>query len=364
MAKIFLVDDSALARKLIIKILEKTEHQVVGEAETGEKAILNFRKLNPDVIMMDLDMPGMGGLEAAAKIRVNHPEVKVVIVSAHEKNYFSDELEKIGTSYFITKPINSAKVTAALQSAIGQDEKPVKEKSESKKAESEKEKAPEVQREAEEGQETGAFGDIKLQAGDKVIISHFSSTQDLKATILEKENSTLVLKLDKDYPIHNFTVNEPVTLGVEFQNELYVCEASVMNLNTKDKKISLEVEKIHNLNEDQLIEFFPTSLNVNVKEEFQSKSAPAVVKNIGVYILAVVSRAELNEGTKVVLDMYLDNKVLSLTAEITEKVRKENVFEYNVKVTFVDLGNKRAIALFIQRLKSQLVESIFSLKQE
>src|ERR1700685_1955386 len=85
MIRILLVDDHAVVRTGFRLLLQSHgEVVVVGEAESGEVACQRYDELTPDVLVMDIAMPGMGGLEALKRIRAHHPHARVLALSAHD----------------------------------------------------------------------------------------------------------------------------------------------------------------------------------------------------------------------------------------------------------------------------------------
>lgn len=105
--KILIVDDSADVRLLIRAILEHDGHTVVGEAEDGASALKAFAKLRPDVILLDIIMPGKSGLEVLQEIRETDTEVKVVMVTAVEQDGINRRLMLLGADGIIYKPFSS-----------------------------------------------------------------------------------------------------------------------------------------------------------------------------------------------------------------------------------------------------------------
>jgi len=101
---ILLVDDHELVRTGVSKILNEVKgFKVIDECETGEEAIVFCRQTEPDVILMDMDMPGMGGLEATKKILRLSPEVKVIMLTAHTEDPFPTKVMQIGAAGYLTK---------------------------------------------------------------------------------------------------------------------------------------------------------------------------------------------------------------------------------------------------------------------
>lgn len=104
MINILLVDDHELVRTGVSKILNEVKgFNVIAECETGEEAIKFCRHTEPDVILMDMDMPGMGGLEATKKIIHFAPEAKVIMLTAHTEDPFPTKVMQIGAAGYLTK---------------------------------------------------------------------------------------------------------------------------------------------------------------------------------------------------------------------------------------------------------------------
>jgi two-component system invasion response regulator UvrY len=102
--KILLVDDHELVRTGINKILNEVKgFTVVSECESGEEAVKFCRKTPPDVILIDMDMPGMGGLEATKKILHFSPDAKVIVLTAHTEDPFPTKVMQIGAAGYLTK---------------------------------------------------------------------------------------------------------------------------------------------------------------------------------------------------------------------------------------------------------------------
>jgi DNA-binding NarL/FixJ family response regulator len=105
--RILVVDDHSLFRDGIISLLESGGHTVIGQARTGNEAVEQALALLPDLVLMDIHMPGMSGLEALKNIKAGHPEIKVVILTVSEED--SDLLDAIrsGANGYLLKHIDS-----------------------------------------------------------------------------------------------------------------------------------------------------------------------------------------------------------------------------------------------------------------
>ena len=101
---IVLVDDHAVVRAGVRRLLEQEPlFEVIGEADSGEKAYQIFGELKPDVMVMDLSMPGMGGLESIRRILMRYEKAKILVLSMHEDLSFANQALKLGAKGYLTK---------------------------------------------------------------------------------------------------------------------------------------------------------------------------------------------------------------------------------------------------------------------
>jgi len=118
--KVLVVDDHDLVRAGIIRMLADVDSiQVIGQADSGENGLKLVRELKPDVVLMDVKMPGIGGLEATRKLLRSHPEVKVIAVTACEEDPFPTRLLQAGASGYLTKGADIQEMITAIRHAFG-----------------------------------------------------------------------------------------------------------------------------------------------------------------------------------------------------------------------------------------------------
>jgi len=119
---VLLVDDHELVRTGIKRIINDVRGlKVVGEAASGEEAFQMCRAEEPDVVLMDMNMPGIGGLEATKKIVRYCPDVKVIILTVHTEDPFPTKVMQIGAHGFLTKMTGPDEMINAIKSVnVGQ----------------------------------------------------------------------------------------------------------------------------------------------------------------------------------------------------------------------------------------------------
>ena len=119
MIRIIVVDDHQLVRVGTSRLLDDVDgFQVVGQAASGEAAIDLVRDLKPDIVLMDLQMPGIGGLEATRSCLRVDPELKIVILTIHEQEPYPSNLLKIGAAGYLTKRADVDEMVRAIRKVV------------------------------------------------------------------------------------------------------------------------------------------------------------------------------------------------------------------------------------------------------
>lgn len=120
MAKnILICDDAAFMRMMIKDILTKNGYNIAGEAENGLRAVEKYNETKPDLVMMDITMPEMDGIQALKKIKENDAKANVIMCSAMGQQAMVIESIQSGAKDFIVKPFQPDRVLEAVKKAIG-----------------------------------------------------------------------------------------------------------------------------------------------------------------------------------------------------------------------------------------------------
>ncbi len=117
-ARILIVDDAKFMRVTLGSILKKADHEIVGEGENGKEAVHLFENLKPDLVMMDITMPEMSGLEAVREIKRENPNAKVIMCSAMGQQKVVVESIEAGAKDFIIKPFDEGRVLEAVNRVL------------------------------------------------------------------------------------------------------------------------------------------------------------------------------------------------------------------------------------------------------
>jgi len=116
MITVLLTDDHELVRTGIRRLLEDSKQvSIIGEADCGEKSIQLAQEHQPDVILMDVNMPGIGGVEACRRILQRNPKQKIIVLTVHNEQTFPKRLLEIGARGYLTKECGVDEMLEAIR---------------------------------------------------------------------------------------------------------------------------------------------------------------------------------------------------------------------------------------------------------
>ncbi|MCT4595592.1 MAG: response regulator [Anaeromicrobium sp.] len=116
---ILVVDDAAFMRMMVKDVLTKYGYNVLGEAENGAKAIEKYKELGPDLVIMDITMPEVDGIQAVKEIKKINPGAKIVMCSAMGQQAMVIEAIQAGAGDFIVKPFQADRIIEAVKKVLG-----------------------------------------------------------------------------------------------------------------------------------------------------------------------------------------------------------------------------------------------------
>ena len=116
--RIMVVDDSRMIYMQMKNLLKDTDYEVAAYCRDGEEAVAQYGEIAPDLVTMDIIMPGMDGLETAQAILEDYPDARIIMVSSLAYDDTFTEAEQIGAKGFIDKPFEKEKLLEAFQNAL------------------------------------------------------------------------------------------------------------------------------------------------------------------------------------------------------------------------------------------------------
>ena len=118
--KVMVVDDSRVVQFQLQQVLSNSEYEIVTCCQNGEEAIEQYNSFNPDIVTMDILMPGIDGLEAARQILQSHPDANILMISSLAYDDTITEAKQIGAKGFIYKPFNREQVLKSMNNIFSE----------------------------------------------------------------------------------------------------------------------------------------------------------------------------------------------------------------------------------------------------
>lgn len=116
--QLMVVDDSRMAELQIRKLLEDSDYEVAAYCENGEEAIARYDEVKPDVVTMDIIMPGIDGLEAAQVLMYEHDEARIIMITSLGNDDMLQEVYGIGAQAVLFKPLTREALLSALKKVL------------------------------------------------------------------------------------------------------------------------------------------------------------------------------------------------------------------------------------------------------
>lgn len=113
--RILVADDSKIIRTKLAQMLTALGHTIAAEAETGEEAVTLYRQETPDLVTMDINMPGMGGIDATRAIIKTNPDATILMLTSHVQEDIIKEAIDAGAKGYVVKPVTKEKMAQRIQ---------------------------------------------------------------------------------------------------------------------------------------------------------------------------------------------------------------------------------------------------------
>ena len=350
MARILVVDDSLIARKFIKRILQNTQHEVVGEAENGEQAIEQYKLTKPDIITMDIDMPVMDGIESSRNIFHIDPNARIILVTAHEQNDLVIQAKEINVNHFINKPVSESSLLVQIDKIL---------KGIAYTSPIESHSKDEIPLPSESFEQTGnTASHSKIKKDQIVVVEHYSSSSNLHGLVLTTTEDTLLIKLTKHLSINSFNVRDTVVVGHKYQENLYLYSCWVKSINMSDKTLELIIDAEENLTEAQNFDSLPVSLYIDVKDSSFYKKHSSVVKRFAGYGMTMLSHVDYREGDNIDFDLYLLRNIYLLKARVNTMRNTLQGKEYDVTIVQSGLDTYKQLKKHVEYLLHGYVKNI------
>lgn len=273
--KVLVIDDAFFIRNLIKRaITTKPDDldytfEVIGEAKNGKEGIVEYFKLNPDFITLDLNMPDINGVEVVKQIQSKNPNVKVIVISGREDEKLKEEIMKLGSWFYVKKPFQNAFLWEEMDKMV---ELILAEENQFPSSSSEEGLSKETTGEKVSNKDSSISQDAVIKSDDEEEDDLFINTKNMKSQ-QHKENSEIADEIILE--IGNSSKEE----FKESSNKNAFQEFSTNLEFDIDEELHKKVAPVITAKEDFNIELPDNSKEVPVKEEINIKNTNEEISN-------------------------------------------------------------------------------------
>jgi len=204
---------------------------------------------------------------------------------------------------------------------------------------------------------------MEIKAGDIVSVRHFSGTKLFKSLVLESQNDVVQVKLLEDITLLNCSQGDPLVLGSESENEIYVSSCTVLNIDKAQNTIEMKIDSYETTTNKRLFVRFPVSLYAEARIGESQKKHLAIVKNISYSGMMIFSKADFPLYQELKFEIRADSGIIiKLKATVIRKVKDTYNYEYGLKIVYTDVHTPNLLKKYLMLLKKEQEESLKKFK--
>lgn len=205
---------------------------------------------------------------------------------------------------------------------------------------------------------------MEIKAGDIVSVRHFSGTKLFKSLVLESQNEVVQVRLLEDITLLNCSQGDPLVLGSESENEIYVSSCTIMNMNKEQNTIEMKIDSYETTTNKRLFVRFPVSLYAEARIGESQKKHLTIVKNISYSGMMIFSKTDFPLYQELKFEIRAGSGIIiNLKATVIRKVKDTYNYEYGLKIVYTDVHTPTLLKKFLVLLKKEQEESIKKFKE-
>lgn len=203
---------------------------------------------------------------------------------------------------------------------------------------------------------------MEIKVGDLVSVRHFSGTKLFKSLVLQSDSDTVLLKLIEDITLLNCSKGDPVVLGCELENEVYISSCTIINLHKQQNTLELKVDNYETTSNKRLFVRFPVSLYAEARIGESQKKYLAIIKNISFNGMMVHTKNDFPLFQELKFDIHA-GVMIHIKAIIIRKVKDTYNYEYGLKINYTDVHTPNLLKKYLVLLKKEQEEFIRKFKE-
>jgi hypothetical protein len=203
---------------------------------------------------------------------------------------------------------------------------------------------------------------MKITAGDLVSIRHYSGTKLFKSLVTESNNDILKVKLIENITLLNCLTGDPIVLGSELDNDVYISSCTILDLEKDQNSILLKIDNYEATANKRLFVRFPVSIYAEARIGESQKKHLAIVKNISYSGMMIYSKTDFPLYQELKFDIHA-GVTIHLKATIIRKVKDTYNYEYGLKIVYTDVHTPNLLKKYLLLLKKEQEDFIKKFKE-
>jgi len=193
---------------------------------------------------------------------------------------------------------------------------------------------------------------MELKVGELVSIRHFSGTKLFKSLVLESSDDTLLVRFIEEVTLLNCSEGDPIVLGSEFENEVYISSCTILRIDKAQNCIQLKIDSYETAANKRLFVRFPVSVYAEAQIGESQKKHLTMVKNISFNGMMIYSKTDFPLYQELKFDI-LAGVTIHLKATIIRKVKDTYNYEYGLKIVYTDVHTPNLLKKYLLLLKKE-----------
>ncbi|HOQ36337.1 MAG TPA: PilZ domain-containing protein [Acetivibrio sp.] len=203
---------------------------------------------------------------------------------------------------------------------------------------------------------------MEIQIGDLVSVRHFSGTKLFKSLVLQSNGDVISVKPIEDITLLNCSKGDPIVLGCELDNNVYIASCTTLNMDKQQNTLELKIDNYETTSNKRLFVRFPVSLYAEARIGESHKKYLAIVKNISFTGMMIHSKDDFPLFQELKFEIRAA-VTIHLKATIVRKVKDTYNYEYGLKINYTDVHTPNLLKKYLILLKNEQEEFIKKFKE-
>lgn len=203
---------------------------------------------------------------------------------------------------------------------------------------------------------------MDIRVNDIISVKHYSYIRPLKSIIIGRNDDVISIRLVKEFSVFNFLEGDPLVIAHEENSNINIIGSTIETIDLVSNSLDVCIDHIDTEAQKRSYERFPVSLYADIKTATEKKKHLSVIKDMSHFGLQISSKSELAEKSIVSVDIYTEEKVISITAQVMRKEKFEKYYAYGLTIQYDNVVTMSYMKEYMEMLKKEQADSIIKMK--